>query len=56
VNLGGRPLAPALVVLVGSQCAKPACLVITLCSFGVQAGLIFASPVSRLQHLPVNIP
>jgi predicted MFS family arabinose efflux permease len=56
VNMGARPLGAALGALVGSRWGEPACLVLALCGFGVQAGLIFASPVSRLQHLPVNIP
>jgi len=55
VNMGARPLGAALGGFVGASWGEPACLVLALCGFCVQAWLILASPVSRLQHLPANI-
>lgn len=52
VNTGARPLGAALGGLVGAQWGEPACLVLALAGFGVQAALILASPVRTLQRLP----
>ena len=52
VNMGARPLGAALGGLVGAQWGAGACLVLALAGFAVQAALIFASPVRRLQRLP----
>ena len=52
VNMGARPLGAALGGLVGAQWGAGACLVLALAGFVVQAALIFASPVRRLQRLP----
>lgn len=55
VNMGARPIGAALGGLVGATWGEPACLVLALCGFCVQAWWILASPVSRLRHLPANI-
>jgi len=52
VNMGARPLGAALGGLVGAQWGAGACLVLALAGFVVQAVVIFASPVRRLQRLP----
>ena len=52
VNMGARPLGAALGGLVGAQWGAGACLVLALAGFVVQAAVIFASPVRRLQRLP----
>ena len=52
VNMGARPLGAALGGLMGAQWGAGACLVLALAGFAVQAALIFASPVRRLQRLP----
>jgi MFS family permease len=52
VNMGARPLGAAIGGLVGDAWGAPACLVLALAGFGVQAAVIFASPVRRLQRLP----
>ena len=55
VNMGARPLGAALGGFVGAAWGEPACLMLALLGFIVQAWLIFASPVSHLQHLPEPI-
>jgi predicted MFS family arabinose efflux permease len=52
VNMGARPLGAALGGLVGAQWGAGACLVLALAGFGVQALVIFKSPVRALQTLP----
>ncbi|MDO9286582.1 MAG: MFS transporter, partial [Aquabacterium sp.] len=52
VNMGARPLGAALGALVGDTWGAAACLVLALAGFGVQAAVIFASPVRPLQRLP----
>jgi predicted MFS family arabinose efflux permease len=52
VNMGARPLGAALGGLVGAAWGEPACLVLALLGFCVQAAVIFWSPVRALQTLP----
>ena len=52
VNTGARPLGAALGGIVGAQWGEPACLVLALAGFIVQAALIFGSQVRVLQRLP----
>lgn len=52
VNMGARPLGAALGGAVGEAGGAAACLVLALLGFGVQALLIFSSPVRGLQRLP----
>ena len=52
VNTGVRPLGAAIGGLVGSYWGEPACLVLALAGFCVQAWVIMRSVVSDLQHLP----
>ena len=52
VNMGARPVGAALGGLVGEVWGAPACLWLALGGFGVQALLIFRSPVRGLQQLP----
>lgn len=52
VNTGARPLGAALGGLVGATWGEPACLVLALAGFGVQAWVIFSSPLGGLRHLP----
>jgi predicted MFS family arabinose efflux permease len=54
VNTGARPLGAALGGLVGEHWGEPACLVLSLLCFAVQAAVILASPVRRLQSLPAH--
>ena len=53
VNTGVRPLGAAMGGLVGSLWGEPACLVLALAGFCVQAWVIMRSVVSDLQRLPV---
>ena len=52
VSMGARPLGAALGGFVGSAWGEPACLVLALAGFVVQAWIIFRSRVSHLQQLP----
>ena len=52
VNLGPRPLGAALGGLVGERWGAPACLWLALGGYGVQAVLIFRSPVRGWRRLP----
>ena len=55
VNMGARPLGAALGGLVGSALGAGACLWLALLGFGVQAAVIFGSPVRGLRRLPVGV-
>ena len=52
VNAGMRPLGAALGGAVGAAWGEPACLLLALAGFGLQAWLIFASPMRSLRELP----
>ncbi|HSW06332.1 MFS transporter [Aquabacterium sp.] len=52
VNAGARPLGGALGGLIGAGWGEPACLVLALAGFVVQALVIFGSPVRVLRQLP----
>lgn len=52
VNAGARPLGGALGGLVGAGWGEPACLVLALAGFAVQALVILGSPVRVLRQLP----
>ena len=56
VNMGARPLGAALGGVVGQVWGAPSCLVLALLGFGVQALLIFNSPVRGLLRLPAATP
>ena len=49
---GVRPLGAALGGLVGATWGEPACLVLAMAGFVLQAWLVWASPLRRLQVLP----
>ena len=53
VNMGARPIGAALGGLVGDWFGAPACLVLALAGFIVQALVIVFSPVRTLQRLPM---
>jgi predicted MFS family arabinose efflux permease len=55
-NAGARPVGAALGGFVGATWGEPACLVLALVGFVLQAGLIFASQVRRLERLPAARP
>jgi predicted MFS family arabinose efflux permease len=52
VNAGARPIGAALGGFVGAAWGEPACLVLALVGFVVQAWVIFGSQVRALQRLP----
>ncbi len=52
VNAGARPVGAGIGGLVGAWWGEPACLVLALAGFGVQAWVIFASQVRDLKGLP----
>ena len=52
VNMGARPLGAALGGLVGAGFGAPACLLLALVGFVIQAGFISLSAVRSLQRLP----
>lgn len=55
VSMGARPLGAALGGFVGATWGEPACLLLALAGFVVQAWIIFQSKVSQLKHLPVAV-
>ena len=56
VNIGVRPLGAALGGAVGQAWGAGACLWLALALFALQAMVIAASPVRRLQQLPAHAP
>ncbi|MCJ0762292.1 MFS transporter [Variovorax terrae] len=52
-NAGARPLGAALGGAIGASWGEPACLVVALAGFVLQAVLIVGSQVRSLQRLPV---
>ena len=55
VSMGARPLGAALGGFVGAIWGEPACLLLALAGFVVQAWIIFQSKVSQLKHLPAAV-
>jgi predicted MFS family arabinose efflux permease len=55
VSMGARPLGAALGGFVGATWGEPACLMLALAGFVVQAWIIFQSRVSHLQQLPTAV-
>ncbi|WP_431131336.1 hypothetical protein [Variovorax paradoxus] len=53
INAGARPIGAALGGAVGAAWGEPACLLLALAGFVLQAGIIFASRVAGLHRLPV---
>ncbi|MFM9923049.1 MFS transporter [Variovorax sp. H27-G14] len=53
VNAGARPLGAALGGAVGAAWGEPACLLLALAGFVLQAAIIFASRIATLHRLPV---
>ena len=51
-NTGARPIGAALGGFLGATWGEPACLVLALAGFAVQAWVIFGSQVRGLQRLP----
>ncbi len=51
-NAGARPIGAALGALVGGVWGEPACLWLALAGFALQAWVILASSMNRLQRLP----
>ncbi|OUL99085.1 MFS transporter [Variovorax sp. JS1663] len=51
-NAGMRPLGAALGGAVGAAWGEPACLLLAMAGFGLQAWLILASPMRGLRALP----
>jgi predicted MFS family arabinose efflux permease len=54
VNAGARPVGAALGGAVGAAWGEPACLVLALAGFVLQAWIILYSPVRTLQELPAQ--
>lgn len=54
VNAGARPVGAALGGIVGAAWGEPACLLLALAGFLLQAWLILGSPVRALQRLPAQ--
>ncbi|SDC12446.1 Predicted arabinose efflux permease, MFS family [Variovorax sp. CF079] len=52
VNAGARPVGAALGGIVGATWGEPACLLLALAGFVLQAWLILRSPVRALRQLP----
>lgn len=52
INAGARPVGAAIGGLVGAWWGEPACLVLALAGFGLQAWVILASQVRDLKGLP----
>ncbi|WPH11444.1 MFS transporter [Variovorax paradoxus] len=55
VNAGARPIGAALGGAVGAAWGEPACLLLALAGFVLQAGIIFASRIAGLHRLPVAV-
>ena len=55
VNAGARPVGAALGAWVGATWGEPACLVLALAGFVIQAAIIFASPFRSLERLPTVV-
>jgi len=53
INTGARPIGAALGGAVGAAWGEPACLLLALAGFALQAVIIFASRVTALHRLPV---
>ncbi|QNK67352.1 MFS transporter [Variovorax sp. PAMC26660] len=53
INAGARPVGAALGGAVGAVWGEPACLLLALAGFVLQAGIIFSSRIAGLRHLPV---
>ncbi len=53
INTGARPAGAALGGVVGAAWGEPACLLLALAGFVLQAAIIFASPIAALHRLPV---
>jgi predicted MFS family arabinose efflux permease len=53
VNAGARPIGAALGGAVGAAWGEPACLLLALAGFALQAAIIFASRIATLHRLPV---
>ena len=53
INAGARPIGAALGGAVGAAWGEPACLLLALAGFALQAVVIFASRVATLHRLPV---
>jgi hypothetical protein len=49
---GARPVGATFGALIGGLYGAETCLAVAACGFAVQAGLILASPVSRLIRQP----
>ncbi len=54
-NTGARPIGAVLGGFVGATWGEPACLVLALAGFVVQAGLITGSAIRGLQRLPAPL-
>ena len=52
INSGARPIGAALGGVVGAAWGEPACLLLALAGFVLQAAIIFASRVKALHRLP----
>ena len=53
INAGARPIGAALGGAVGAAWGEPACLLLALAGFALQAVIIFASRIATLHRLPV---
>ncbi|MGJ7567318.1 MFS transporter [Variovorax sp. GB1R11] len=53
INTGARPAGAALGGAVGAAWGEPACLLLALAGFVLQAAIIFASRIAALHRLPV---
>jgi predicted MFS family arabinose efflux permease len=55
VNAGARPVGAALGGFIGANWGEPACLVVALCGFVLQAAFIVTSKVRVLKTLPLPV-
>ena len=55
INAGARPIGAALGGVVGVAWGEPACLLLALAGFALQAVIIFGSRVAGLRRLPVPV-